>query len=160
MTTQIIQDVIDGKARLTHMPAPFVTELRAQMLEHARQGRPGRALEYAQALLLASPESAHSWLLVGGMYRELGQLSMSLRCVEQAHVCDSMERTVRLSRGELWAELGRPREGLAEIKAVFLEGYRAELAPEDQDIVTLRAGAILEAVERLIQEMSPAPHVD
>lgn len=156
MTTQVIQDLIEGRASLEHMPAPFIVELRAQMMEHARQGRVDRALEYAQALLLASPESAESWLLVARMYRRLDQPGMSARCVEQAFVCDSSDRAVRLERGELWVALGRPKQGFDEIVSVFLEGFRADLSPQAQDLTTLRAGAIIESVERVLNEVSPA----
>ncbi len=151
MTTPIMKEIFEGRVHLKHMPAPFLVELRAHMLEHARQGRVDRALEYAQALLLSSPESVESWLLVAGMYRHLGMSAQSLRCIEQAHTHDPKDRAVRLSRGELWIELGRPKQGLDEIKTVFLEGWRPELEPQEQDDVTLRAGALLETLQRAIE---------
>ena len=157
---KIEQDIIDKGVSLEHMPAPWLKVLREQMMEHARQGRTSRALEYARGMLLASPEDSESWLRLAMLYRELGQLGMSARCLAQAEAKEPTHRGVRLEQGEIWVAMGEPGRGLEMIRDVFLEGYDSSKKLDDQDMLTLRAGAILECVQRVVDEMARAPIKD
>lgn len=150
---KVEKDIIEKGVSLEHMPAPWLKMMREQMMEHARQGRISRALEYARGVLLASPEDPESWLTLAMLYREMGQIGMSSRCLEQARAKDPSHRGVRLEQGEIWVALGEPRKGLDMIRDVFLEGYDSSKKVDDQDMVTLRAGAILECLQRALEEV-------
>lgn len=156
---KVEQDIIEKGVSFEHMPTAWLEMMREQMMEHARQGRVSRALEYARGILLASPEDAGSWLTLAMLYREMGQIGMSAKCLKQAEARDPNHRGVRLEQGEIWVAMGEPKKGLDMIRDVFLEGYDSSKKLDDQDMLTLRAGAILECVQRALEELEKGEHL-
>ena len=152
MHTQIIDDIAEGRADLRAMPSAIQDKLLEQLIEHAKHDRLDRALEFALALLTAAPDDPKAWVRVAGIYQKLGQIGLSARCIEQALRRDEQDRAARLLRGELLIALGQPKEGLLQIEEVFQQGHKEGLPPEEQDDLTLHAGALLEGAVRFVNE--------
>ena len=149
----IEEELMEHESILSHVPSSWVESLHTQMMEHAKAGRVSMALDYARGVLMVNPDDARSWLSVGMLHRELGQLGVSAKCLAQASAKDPDSRAVKLERGELLVLMGDARQGLELIRDVFLEGYQEALPVDEQDMITLRAGGLLESVQRVVDAL-------
>lgn len=149
--TTVLNDLLEGRARLGHMPQKIRAQLHAQMMEHAHNGRLDRAAECAEALVMGAPDAADSWLTLGLLYQEMKRWNPSLKCLKRALELEPHHRGAGLALGEVMIQTGRQLEGVALVEQVFESGHDPKLPPAEQDLITLRAGALLESIVKVMR---------
>ena len=123
------------------------TALEAYATASYADGRIEDAATALEALVTLDPERADAWALLGVVHRRKKDLPKALRALKRAVDLDDSDRYALLNLGEALCEAKRPKEGVALLRAVVEQGLDADLAPEQHDPMTIRAGAMLEAIQ-------------
>lgn len=145
-TTTPTATTIEG--RLQHAPDPIVAQLIIQAQENLKQERPDRAVEVARVLVQMRPNNATIWALLGHAYRRQKRQGLALQALNRAIQLDPKDRLIMVELGEALCLAGKPIEGLELIRTAFELGHDKRKPPSAQDLITIRAGAVLEGVQR------------
>lgn len=129
------------------IPQALLLQLEALAVEHYKAERLDDAAEILDSLVRWAPENAELWLFLGVVHRRRNELGRSLAALERATTLDPENAEALIHFGEVLCKAGRPREGVALIRAVFDAGHNPALPPEAQDPLVIRAGACLEAIK-------------
>jgi len=136
------------EGRLEHAPDALVAQLVLQAQEHLKHKRFDRAAPIAQVLVHMRPDAAPMWTLLGHVYRRERRFGPALKALTHATSLDPGDRSAMVELGEVLCLVGRPLEGLELVCAVFEMGRDRALPPSAQDPLTIRAGALLEGVQK------------
>ncbi len=147
------ESTIDTSGRLSHTPDAIVGQLLATARGHIERKRFDRAHEVTLLLTQMRPDSDAMWVLRGTMARELKRIGEALESLTRAVQLAPDSRVAQLELGELLCLVGRPIEGLNLVRIAFEAGHDRSLPPAKQDPLTIRAGMILEGVQRGVEEI-------
>lgn len=136
------------EGRLEHAPDALVAQLVLQAQDHLEHKRFDRAAPIAQVLVHMRPDAAPMWTLLGHVYRRERRFGPALKALTHATKLDSSDRSAMVELGEVLCLVGRPVEGLELVRAVFEMGREQGQPPAAQDPLTIRAGALLEGVQK------------
>ena len=137
-------------ASLSHTPDALVHQFTMQLMEHIERRDFSRGAEIAELLVEMRPESADLWYLLGMCNDRIDRALPALSATKRAVEIDSTHRPAALQLGEMLCKTGKILEGLKLVRAVFDQGRDPKLSPDEQDLVTLRAGAIIEGVQKVM----------
>ncbi len=149
--------------KLDQAPDALVKASVDAFIEHFENKNMERAQRAAQVLVEMRPEQPSFWASLAIAQRALGRKVPALDAIRKSVELDPSDREHLLVMGELLIEVGKPFEGVELVQAVFDEGHVSDREPAKQDPVTIRAGAILEGIQKGIQalheqqEQRPAP---
>ena len=140
-------------ASLSHTPDALVHQFTKQLTEHIERKDFSRGAEIAELLVEMRPESADLWYLLGMCNDRLNRAIPARSATKRAVELDATHRPAALQLGEMLCKTGKLLEGLKLERAVFAQGRNPALPPAEQDLVTLRAGAIIEGVQKVMGEL-------
>lgn len=135
------------QGHLTHAPDPIVTYLLTRATEYESMERYDHALQAVEVLLEMRPDAPSLWTYFGALSRKAGRRLDALRALQRAIELDPNDRGTQLELGETLCQSGKPKEGVDLIRAVFDAGYDPSKPQNEQDLHTIRAGALLEAIQ-------------
>lgn len=141
-------DTLTEPGALCHAPDALVARLEEDAARHDEQGAFGRASEALEVLVEMRPERPELWVMLGHALRRQRRTGPALLALRRAIELAPEDRDAMLQLGELLCEAGRPVEGLELVRAVFDMGRDPGAPPDEQDLYTIRAGAIIEGVQR------------
>ena len=134
--------------KLDQAPDVLVKTSVDAFIEHFENKNMERAQQAAQVLVEMRPTQPVFWASLAAAQRALGRKVPSLDAIRKSVELDPTDREHVLVMGELLIEVGKPLEGVELVQAVFDEGHVAGVEPAKQDPVTIRAGAILEGIQK------------
>ncbi len=140
-------DTIDA---LEMTPDIIVKQLEASAMEYYRLEKFDRARDYLEQLVMMRPHEASYWTLLGVIYRRRKRRGSALQCFKRAAEIDPEDLNTLVNFGETLLEVGKVPAGVDLLRAVFDKGYDPSKPPEEQDEFTIRAGAMLEFVQKSI----------
>ena len=143
----------NSSGRLDQAPDAIVKATADAFIEHFGGKNMKRAEEAARVLVEMRPGEAAYWAALALSLRELGRKVPALDAIRRSVELDASDREHLLLMAELLVETGKPIEGIELVQAVFDEGHDPTLSPAEQDHVTIRAGAILEGVQKGLEAL-------
>ncbi|TXD36478.1 tetratricopeptide repeat protein [Lujinxingia vulgaris] len=135
--------------------APDLVAAQTQELARRfyKKGELGRAEEVLGKLIKMRPAMSWAHALLGVVYRRQGRLLKALESLQRAAEIDNTDRNTLVNLGECLVLAGKVPEGVDVLRAVFEMGYDPEKAPEEHDMLTRRAGAQLEVIQRAARKV-------
>ena len=125
----------------------LINQINATAHEHYRHGRLDRAREAFEMLCHHEPSSPQHWMMLGLVFRRQKVHWRAVHALKRAVELDRQDRKAQVLLGEALCTIGQPRQGIALLRKAFEEGLDQSAPPSQQDPLTKRAGAVLEAIQ-------------
>ncbi len=132
-------------------PNMVVMAIAEQAESFYSEGRLDRAGELTKKLVRMRPESSYYWTLLGVIHRRREETVQALQALQRAAELDASNKNALVNLGETLVIAGKVPEGAEMLRAVFEMGYDEEMAPEDHDVYTKRAGAQLAILQKVVE---------
>lgn len=130
-------------------PDMVVITIMEQVKTFYGEGRLDRARELLEKVVKMRPAANQAWAFLGVIHRRQDRLVKALQCLQTAVELDSSDRNALVNLAETLTIVGKVEEGVDLLRAVFEMGYVQGEPPEEQDIITRRAGSQLAILQKV-----------
>ena len=146
-------DDIPHNGRPAEAPEFLLDQFEGLVLDHYRNDRLEAANRLLDELLKHRPERDDLWCLAGVIHRRRNRYADALKALRTALQLDAENYNAACNLGEILISLGQVPTGVDILESVFDETHRDGVPAEEQSEWTIRAGAQLELVRDLLDEL-------
>ena len=140
------------REELRTTPDTAVLQLEAAATALYRDGQLEKAEDLLENLVLMRPHEHTYWTLLGVVYRRRKRKAAALSCLRKAARLDRTDANTLINLAETLLEVGKLDEGVGLLRSIFEAHYDPGLPRDEQSATTIRAGAQLELVQKILEK--------